>query len=204
MKEYDLLPVKFNKFDELKIFYMKSRSWLLPQQGMWLCFCWQFLFFTVPSNSLCACKMCVFDNTLMCMWGKSSLSKSRGVAISHNINLISWHFRKSYSVTDVFTFGVTSWQICSYMVCVCVCAFFFPLCACVCTCLSILLFNTSLCSVPISPRFSDQHFFLERTWCQRGCGCFWTLMAGRKLPGVSWGAHTSYQQRELSFLQPTA
>lgn len=29
-------------------------------------------------------------------------------------------------------------------------------------------------------------------------------MAGRKPLGVSWGAHTSCQQRELSFLQPTA
>lgn len=126
------MPVKFNTFEKLKIFSMKNRSWLLPQQGMWLCCCWQFCFFTVPSNSLCACKMCVFDNTLMCMWGKSSLSKSRGVAISQdNVNLISWHFRKSDSVTDVFTFAVTSWQICSYMVCVHMCFLFSFVCMCV-------------------------------------------------------------------------
>lgn len=64
----------------------------------------------------------------------------------------------------------------------------------------VLLFS---CSFPFSLRFYVQHCFLERSWCQRGCGCFWTLMAGRKLLGVSWEAHTSCQQRELSFSPPT-
>lgn len=57
---------------------------------------------------------------------------------------------------------------------------------------------------PISLRFCVQHCFLERSWCQRGCGCFWTLTAGRRPQGGSWGAHTSCQQREPSFSPHTA
>lgn len=57
----------------------------------------------------------------------------------------------------------------------------------------------SVCSFPISQRFCGQHCFLERSWCRRACGCYWTLTAGRKPLVVSSGARTSCQQRELSF-----
>lgn len=57
---------------------------------------------------------------------------------------------------------------------------------------------------PISLRFCVQHCFLERSLCQRGCGFFWTLTAGRRPLEASWGAHTSCQQREPCFSPHTA
>lgn len=136
--EYNLMPVKFNKFDKMKIFYMKNRSWLFPSRERDYVFVGNFVFYSAIKFFMWLHE-CVFLITLGCAC-EANLPDRNPVELQFDRITLTWFPGKiwlsdrcfhiwSNALADRFIYGVCAYVLSFFIcVCVCMCVLYVPLC----------------------------------------------------------------------------